>query len=283
MIDRLRCACVGAALMGAVALSSQAIAEPPKAPKDADITCPYLRQQKIDRHACQIADPDMGREVIDNLQRLKKADYLLELAKGLAQDGFITEAMACCDLAAELCPGSPCAERAGKTLRELVLRFDTPTGVAEESTEWQTHDPDVEAMVGQLMKACHLLMSRGMQHEAAELARQAYALDPQHVGADPLIYKMHLLGEQIATQPAGASEASEAPACPYCPKSGKPIREVMPEKTPPASHYEFEAGVNSGGLHLCADCSLSGSIYHVRYKQGRLAIWKSADAGKTKP
>lgn len=279
MIRRLRCAL----FVGALAITGHVAAQTTSPPKDADITCPYLRQQRIDRHASQIADPDMGREVIDNLRRLKKADYLLDLAKGLAQDGFATEAMACCDLAAELCPGSPCAERAAKTMRELVLHFDTPTGVAEESTEWQMHDPDVEAMVGELMKACHLLMTRGMQHEAAELARQAYVLDPQRVGADPLIYKMHLLGEQIATQPAGASEASEPPSCPYCPNSGKAIHEVVPEKTPPEAQYEFEAGVNSGGLHLCADCSLSGNVYHVRYKHGRLAIWKSADAGKTKP
>jgi hypothetical protein len=282
MIHRLRCAL----FLGALAITAHVAAQttsPPKPSKDADITCPYLRQQRIDRHACQLADPEIGRDVIDNLKRLRRADSLLEMAKDLARDGFLLEAIECCTRAAELCPGSPCAERAANTMHELALGVDAPIGVAEESTQSPRHDPDVEAIVGELMKVCHLLMNQGMQHEAAELARQAYALDPQRVEADPLVYKMHLHAESPASQPAGASEASEPLSCPYCPSGGKPIREVVPEKTPPAVNYEFEAGVNTGGLHLCADCSLSGNVYHVRYKDGSLKIWKTPDAAKTKP
>ena len=88
--------------------------------EDSDITCPYLRQQMIDRHACQLADPEIGRDVLANLESLKKADKLLKLANELARDGFLAEAMVCCDLAAKLCPGSPCAQRAVDTKNDLA-------------------------------------------------------------------------------------------------------------------------------------------------------------------
>jgi hypothetical protein len=207
--------------------------------EDSDVTCPYLRQQMIDRHACQIADPEIGRDVLSNLECLKEADNLLEIANELARYGFLTEAMICCDLAANRCPGSPCAARAVDTLNELALGIIPPTTDIEESAEPQLNEttgpgsqdaePGVEPMVFDLMKACHLLMNQGMQHQAAELARQAFALDPQRVLADPLVYKMHLLAESPPT-PAGSSEESEPPTCPYCPSIGKPIREIVPDK-----------------------------------------------------
>lgn len=203
--------------------------------EDSDVTCPYLRQQMIDRHTCQMADPEIGRDVLANLEYLREADDLVELATKLAREGFFAEAMACCDRAAKLCPGSPCAERAAETLHKLARGIVSPAADTEESAEPQAADdhnfseqPGIEPMVCGLMKACHLLMSQGMQHQAAELARQAYALDPQRVLADPLVYKMHLLAE-AATMLAGSSEESEPPTCPYCPNTGKPIREIVPE------------------------------------------------------
>ncbi|HTU92417.1 MAG TPA: hypothetical protein VMF69_20215 [Gemmataceae bacterium] len=324
MIRRLLCACVGAVFLGTWVSSAHAVAKPPDLPEDgtvtatpdtsppapiieelpmphedAAITCPYLRQQRIDRHACQIADPDMGREVLDNLKRLKQADNLLELAKDLARDGFLAEAMVCCDRAAKLCPGSPCAQRAVDVMIELTQGSDKNQVITMPNPKYMLDsadsEPGSEVMVSGLMKACHLLMSQGMHHEAAELARQAYALDPQRVLADPLIYKMHLLAESPATQPAGSSEASEPPTCPYCPNIGKPIREILPEKKKSdaddnslsplsAVDYEFEAGINDNdGLRMSADCSLGSYVYHLSYKNGSLAIWKTTDAGKTKP
>jgi len=44
------------------------------------------------------------------------------------------------------------------------------------------------------MKACRLAAEAGETARAAELARQASALDPDAVAGDPLVYKMHLLG-----------------------------------------------------------------------------------------
>jgi hypothetical protein len=275
----------------------------PMPQEEPEVTCPYLRQQRIDRHACQIADAQIGRDVFDNLKLLEEADKLIELAKNLAKDGFLDEAMECCARAAEMCPGSPCAARADAAMIELALGSVPPSKESEEAAEAQPHEPidqvsepGSQAMVSGLMKACHLLMNQGMQHQAAELARQAYALDPQRVMSDPLIYKMHLLAESPGAQPVGASEESEPQTCPYCPSAGKPIREIVPKKKksyaddtslimpPLIETMPFEIAANAEGeLHLNADCPLGGNVYHVRYTHGCLKIWRTADDSGTKP
>jgi hypothetical protein len=192
-------------------------------------TCPYLRQKAVDRHACQIADPEVGHDVLENLDRLTRADKLVELANELIHDGRFIEAMGCCLLAAELCPGSPSAARAADMLVDLCFG-SRPATNGEESAEAENTPPGVEQQINGLMKACRLLMSEGLHEQAAELARQAFALDPERVLADPLIYKMHLLADTPAAHPSGGSEASEPPSCPYCPAVGKPIREIVPDK-----------------------------------------------------
>jgi hypothetical protein len=50
-------------------------------------------------------------------------------------------------------------------------------------------------MVNGLMKACYLAFGEGRYEKAVDLARQAHAVDPARVEADPLVYKMHLLGQ----------------------------------------------------------------------------------------
>jgi hypothetical protein len=207
---------------------------------DADgITCPYLRQQRMDRHACQMADAEIGRDVLDNLKRLQQAENLLNLARQLAQQGNLQAAKECSICAQEMCPGSPCAERAIEITKdilvEMILDPAKLMGKAIEETcepeaDAGNKEPSVKVMVDGLMKACYLLVGQGMHMQAAELARQAYALDPQRVMADPLMYKMHLLSETPVHQPAGATEESEPPTCPYCPSAGKPIRAIVPAK-----------------------------------------------------
>ncbi|HWG44963.1 MAG TPA: hypothetical protein VN688_19495 [Gemmataceae bacterium] len=512
------------------------------------VTCPFLRQQYVDRHACQFADPQIGHDVLDNLARLKKAEALLELAEKLAQTGNIGEALECCVHAQNLCPGSPCASRAADVMLDVCFGADKPAMATEEAAEaqpearrlkcpskqsaiekklqqpvnvnftnaplrqviddlrelfginiyvdepalaekgisldspitikldnlsfkstlnlllhsvhltyivkeevvqitteehacgklvqcvyqvadlveqkdlpnrckakpvnphesgkdclirlltttidprsWseqggpgtidffplskslvvnQTADvqdqitdllaalrrlyeqegekretkaePGTEQQVDGLMKACRLLMNEGLHEQAAELARQAFALDPERVMADPLLYKMHLLADAPAKQSAGSSEASEPPSCPYCPHGGKPISEIVPEKkttesgpstllVPPLPPIDYEVvpaldrvlteqtesaagseeaseddmpsslqelvesimgpsqtllgvGVNAdGGLRVISAYPLGGSVYHVQYSRGCLAIWKTPDAAKLKP
>ena len=94
-------------------------------------------------------------------------------------------------------------------LRKLSVQDEDKQACSEPKVNPCNTEPGIEPMVCGLMKACHLLMSQGMQHQAAELARQAYALDPQRVMADPLIYKMHLLAESLET-PVGSERRERA-------------------------------------------------------------------------
>src|SRR5262249_48829188 len=52
-----------------------------------------------------------------------------------------------------------------------------------------------------LLKACYLALAEGRHRKAADLARQAHALAPELVEADPIVYKLHLL-RGSATAPA---------------------------------------------------------------------------------
>lgn len=270
----------------------------------AGITCPYLRQQAADRHACQLADPDISRDVLDNLERLMEAENLLKQAEELTHAGRIDEAMACCGRAREMCPGSPCAARADAMFMELsfVRFYARPAGAedaAEEKPDVPTGEaqPGVEEQVRGLMKACQLLMSEGRHEQAAELARQAFALDPERVMADPLFYKMHLLATTPSRPPAGSCESSEPASCPYCPQPGKPITGIIPDKKsvsgleelaetiagePGQPVLDFKIGTD-GGMRLCGQCTCGGSVYHIKYNRGCLAIWKTPDAAKAKP
>ncbi len=192
------------------------------------VTCPYLRQQAADRHACQLADPQIGRDVLDNLESLKAADTLLEMAEQFARAGCFGEAMECCAFAQDLCPGSPCANRAAGVMFDLYVRACELVIGTEEASDASKKEPGVEQQVNGLMKACRLLVNEGLHEQAAELARQAFAMDPERVMADPLIYKMHLLATSPA--PSGSSESAEPSSCPYCPKAGEPIHGIVPGK-----------------------------------------------------
>jgi hypothetical protein len=59
------------------------------------------------------------------------------------------------------------------------------------------HKAGIHEQVRGLMKACHLALAEGRHDKAADLARQAHALDPQTVEADPVVYKLHLLAEKV--------------------------------------------------------------------------------------
>jgi hypothetical protein len=77
----------------------------------------------------------------------------------------------------------------------------------------------IKLQVDGLMKACRLEMKCGRQAQAAQLAREAYALDPVRVAADPLVYKMHLLeyvpGSEADCEPDIPTTSCGTPAtCP---------------------------------------------------------------------
>ena len=174
MIRRLVCACVGATLVGVLVVPAHIAAKPPDLPEDgtvtvkpacevlpmpnevSDVTCPYLRQKMIEGQVRQSVDTLMDRDVTVNLKRLSRADKLLEKAKQLARDGLFVEALFCCNEAAELCPGSPCAQRAIDTMIRIALnRIEsegnlvvTDKGGSEEANEPPTNSPYSNIEVG---------------------------------------------------------------------------------------------------------------------------------------
>jgi hypothetical protein len=92
----------------------------------------------------------------------------------------------------EYCPPCPRAEKMH------AERFATARG-EQEASPGRPDSPErcaVRCQVKGLMKACHLAFEEGRYDKAADLARQAHALDPRRVEADPLVYKLHLLGEE---------------------------------------------------------------------------------------
>jgi hypothetical protein len=293
-----------------VAERSDAAAEPeaeqlqvmPKEEKAAktDFTCPYLRQQAADRHARQMADPDVTQDVLGNLNKLLEADCLFELAGELLRAGCVSEAMDCYDAVCRLVPGSRFEAQVAEALAEFGI--GAPTEAAEEpkgepqgkvdtdfwldmlgrladvlglpvprfinvyssdpnvrirelindsedlrqiECEWKriwfTDQPShltgekagVAEQVAGLMKACRLAAEAGDTGRAADLARQAYALDPECVIADPLVYKMHLLAadtQKDAQCPAAQCQPRGGLECPHCPNDPKGMTE---EAEPP--------------------------------------------------
>jgi hypothetical protein len=93
---------------------------------------------------------------------------------------------------------------------------------APKSARMHANLPGVREQVDGLMKACRLAMADGRPAKAADLARQAHALDPERVKADPLAYKLCLLEWKEEPCPAGP----KSPKCPACPQPGQNVEKV---------------------------------------------------------
>jgi hypothetical protein len=115
----------------------------------------------------------------------------------------------------------------------LVIKqtTDVQEQVADLLAALRRHLEDQKAGVAEqvagLMKACRLAAEAGDNARAADLARQAEALDPEAVTADPLVYKLHLLTP-------GTKNPGE------CPAASCPRRQDPSEAAPPAVTEEAE-------------------------------------------
>ena len=92
-------------------------------------------------------------------------------------------------------------------------------------------EPGVAQQVTCLMKACHLALSCGAHAKAAELARQAHALDAERVAADPVVYKMHLLALKKDKGCCDCCEDCDDPGC--CRKAKRAAKCVLVPMLPP--------------------------------------------------
>jgi hypothetical protein len=95
--------------------------------------------------------------------------------------------------------------------------------------------PGVAEQVTALMKACHLALSCGAHAKAAELARQAHALDAERVAADPVVYKMHLLALKKDKGCCGCCEDCDEPDC--CCKAKQSAKDCAAGLTVPSGWY----------------------------------------------
>jgi hypothetical protein len=166
------------------------------------------------------------------------------------------------------------------------------------------HAKGVHEQVEGLMQACRLAAEAGHHAKAAELARQAYALDAERVMADPLVYKMHLLalkrdkGKARRCPPDGGAEECE-PACPRTEDCPTPKHEALPppvdggivgalEQVLEEAEVPHHTGLSLHGRHFDVDCSwtglrlqgqvpLRGSLYTLQYRNGAFSGWVTPD------
>ena len=133
------------------------------------------------------------------------------------------------------------------TLRSVHLDYFLKDGVLQITTELavpanrqhieyggsdlvipaQGGDPSVDY----LMQQCHAAMDAGQTHKAAELARQAFAVDPEAAAADPLVYKMQLIGD--ATAPPSDSLSLRPCLPPVDPGTPAALDQLYPEISRP--------------------------------------------------
>jgi hypothetical protein len=141
--------------------------------------CPWFGRSE-DFGGCRGASYEQMPSVLENLQNLAAAQALREKGRRLAEDGFAAAARKCFEHARQLCPGCP------------GNREDAEAGCEEEEVH-HSYQSGVSVMVDGLVKACYLSLAIGRYGHAVDLARQAYALDPERVESDPVVSRLHLL------------------------------------------------------------------------------------------
>jgi hypothetical protein len=141
--------------------------------------CPRFERSE-EFGGCRGATYEQMPSVLENLENLAAMQELRERGRRLAEDGFAAAARKCFEAAGQLCPGCP------------GTRHGAEPGCEEEGAH-HSYQSGVSVMVDGLMKACYLSLAVGRYGHAVDLARQAYALDPERVEGDPVVSRLHLL------------------------------------------------------------------------------------------
>jgi len=160
--------------------------------------CPYSPEAK-EQPNCIGGCGDMWPSVLENLERLLQAQQLSEKGRRFAEDGFPVAALKCYAEAKKLCPGSSEEQQIDELIvATIAAELGNASIHAELAGETEDHCcvPGVDVMVDGLLKACHQAVDAGRCEHAVDLARQAFALDPQRVKGDILVYKLYLLSSK---------------------------------------------------------------------------------------
>lgn len=294
--------------------------------------CPGMCPRTTEKPVYQFTASNLTQDLLHNLEKLQAAHRLMHLAEHLALSGRVCEALDCFDIVCRMCPG-----RFEAHIGEIMAQVFSPvySGTTEDAEDSaceelpapkedheETSSPSacpkcerlhaarargVHEQVEGLMQACRLAAEAGHHAKAAELARQAYALDAERVMADPLVYKMHLLarkrdkGKARRCPPEEGAEERE-PTCPRtgdCPKpKHEPppvddgiigaLEQVLEEAEAQTDEAPHHTGVSLHGRHFDVDCSwkglrmqgqvpLAGSLYTVQFRNGWLSGWVMPD------
>ena len=127
----------------------------------------------------------------------------------------------------------------------------------------------VSVMVDGLLKGCYLSLAVGRYGHAVDLARQAYALDPERVAADPVVCNLHLLAKEPVRRASGFEEmkcergcCDEFPDCPDCPCCPK----LKSQKSNPL--IDFIASTFAGPAHLAPLADSGNGKPYERVQKG---------------
>jgi hypothetical protein len=179
-------------------LKRDAATESPQEP----MHCPWYREQRC-QEPCE-GNVLLAPSVLENLQKLVRAQEAREQGRRCIDD----------------------------SQNDLEIHLVWPDATSPLC------GPGVSVMVDGLTKGCYLSLAVGRWGHAVDLARQAYALDPERVEADPVLSKLHTL---VATPPGCCQEKKcpgdccdkcpDCPNCPCCPKATvitlKPLKLII--------------------------------------------------------
>ncbi len=154
--------------------------------------------------------------------------------------------------------------------------------------EEEEYQGDAHGRACEILKACRAAMEAGHVRQAAVLARQAFALDPDSTAADPLVYKMHLAGDDAAPAPITPCLPPVDPETPAAldqlyHESLRSAHAGGEEQEPPAAeppHGSFEFGVGlDGSVQMFGQLRRGGAIWHLFFGNGGAAVWSVPDGG----
>lgn len=101
--------------------------------------CPY--HGPCDRYVPALADEDISRSVLKNLEKLVEAETLYKAACQLTKCGRYAEAMACMGRACQLCPASRYEEMSSELVSDIVCRVLGADGAGETGAEEADEPP----------------------------------------------------------------------------------------------------------------------------------------------
>jgi hypothetical protein len=203
---------------------------------DEPTHCPWLQKHSLQPQMLG-GDIPLAPSVIENLQKLAKVEALKEKGRRLAEDGFPDTARKCFEECNRLVP----AFIANRDQQPIPKPAETGRDYEEEESipEGRTlYCSGVSVLVDGLIKSCYLSLAVGRWDHAIDMARQAYALDPERVDADPLMSRLH----NVLSKPAGCCQQKKCPGdctdkcpdcpdCPCCPKTkttaAKPVTIII--------------------------------------------------------